>query len=406
MITGKGFVMTKDLTSGDDLAPETLAIHADKHLNETTSLAPPIYQTSTFVSRSPEEFAEMATKPQHTRFYARYGNPTQAQAQAVIAALEGAESALLTGSGMGAITTLALSHLEAGAHVVAQKVHYGGTIGLLEKLLPKFGVETTFVDQTDPGAFAAALRPTTRLIVTETPTNPLMLLTDLRAIAALGKEHGVVTVVDNTFATPINQRPLDFGIDLVVHSATKYLGGHHDLIAGVVAGSAQRIEQIWRTLLTVGASLNAFDSWLLLRGLRTLRLRVEKHNENALVIARALADHPKVKAVYYPGLASHPQHALARAQMSGFTGMLSIELDGGYATAEKFISSLRLVERAASLGGIHTLAVQPAAMLAGTLREAQFRERGVPPSLIRLSIGLESATDILNDMLRALEQVT
>jgi methionine-gamma-lyase len=398
--------MTKDSPSWDDLAPETLAIHADKHLNETTSLAPPIYQTSTFVSHSPEEFAELATEPQPSHFYARYGNPTHAQVQAVIAALEGAESALLTGSGMGAITTLALSLLGTGAHVVAQKVHYGGTITLLEKLLSRYGVETTFVDQTDPDAFAAALRPATRLIVVETPTNPLMLLTDLRAIAALGQEHGVVTVADNTFATPINQRPLDFGIDLVVHSATKYLGGHHDLIAGVIAGSAQRIEQIWRTSLTVGATLNAFDSWLLLRGLRTLRLRVEKHNENALVIARALADHPKVRAVHYPGLESHPQHALARAQMSGFTGMLSIELDGGYATAERFISGLRLAERAASLGGIHTLAVQPAAMLAASLTEEQFRERGVPPSLIRLSIGLENATDILNDILSALKQAT
>ncbi len=170
----------------DDLSPETLAIHADKYLNDTTSLAPPIYQTSTFISHSPEEFMEMATEPQHPRFYARYGNPTHAHAQAVIAALEGADNALLAASGMGATTTIALSLLEAGAHVVAQKVHYGGTIGLFEKLMPRFGVETTFVDQTDPAAFAAAVRPNTRLIVVETPTNPLMLITDLRAIAALG----------------------------------------------------------------------------------------------------------------------------------------------------------------------------------------------------------------------------
>jgi cystathionine beta-lyase/cystathionine gamma-synthase len=398
--------MTTDADFWNDLSPETLAIHADRHLNETTSLAPPIYQTSTFTSRSPEEFNEMATEPQHTRFYTRYGNPTHAHAQAVIAALEGAENALLAGSGMGITTTIAMSLLESGAHVVAQKVHYGGTIGLLEKLLPKFGVETTFVEQTDPGAFATALRPNTRLIVVETPTNPLMLLTDLRAVAALAKERNIITMADNTFATPINQRPLEFGIDLAFHSATKYLGGHHDLIAGVVAGNAALIERIWRTSLTVGASLNAFDSWLLLRGLRTLRLRVEKHNQNALAVARALASHPKVKAVYYPGLENHPQHALACAQMSGFTGMLSFELEGGYTTAARFISNLKLVERAASLGGIHTLAVQPAAMLAGTLTEEQFRERGVPSSLIRLSVGLESAQDIIKDLSQALEQVT
>jgi cystathionine beta-lyase/cystathionine gamma-synthase len=399
--------MTRDLHDGDgwdDLAPETLAIHADKYLNETTSLAPPIYQTSTFVSRSAEEFTEMANEAQHPRFYARYGTPTHAQTQAVIAALEGAEAALLTSSGMGAITTLTLSLLEAGTHVVAQKVHYGGIIGLLEKLLAKFGVGVTFVDQTVPDAFAAAIQPTTRLIVVETPTNPLMLITDLRAIAALGKARGIVTVADNTFATPINQRPLDYGIDLVFHSATKYLGGHHDLLAGAIAGSKERIEQIWRTSLTVGAALSALDSWLLLRGLRTLRLRVEQHNKNALTIAQALSTNLKIKAVYYPGLENHPQHTLACAQMSGFTGMLSFELVGDYAKTERFMAGLRLVEQAASLGGVHTLAVQPAAMLSATLTEAQFIERGIPPSLVRLSVGLESPDDILRDISDALDQ--
>lgn len=396
--------MSDDAEFWNDLAPETLAIHADRHLSETTSLAPPIFQTSTFTSHSPEEFNEMATAPQHTHFYTRYGNPTHAHAQAVIAALERADGALLAGSGMGATTTIALSLLQSGDHVVAQKVHYGGTIGLLEKLMPKFGVETTFVDQTDPAAFAAALRPNTRLIVVETPTNPLMLLTDLRAIASLAKERGILTMADNTFATPVNQRPLDFGIDLVFHSATKYLGGHHDLIAGVIAGRAELIDRLWHTSLTVGAALNAFDSWLLLRGLRTLRLRVEKHNQNGLAVARALASHPKVTAVYYPGLESHPQHALACTQMTGFTGMMSFEVEGGYKAAEQFISRLRLAERAASLGGIHTLAVQPAAMLAGVMSEAQFREHGVPPSLIRLSVGLENADDIIKDLRHALDQ--
>jgi methionine-gamma-lyase len=348
----------------------------------------------------------MATEPQHPRFYARYGTPTHAQAQAVIAALEGADGALLTGSGMGAMTTLALTVLEHGSHVVAQKVHYGGTISLLEKLLSKFGVTTTFVDQADPDAFTSALQPNTRLILVETPTNPLMSLTDLRAIAALGKARGITTVADNTFATPINQRPLDLGIDLVFHSATKYLGGHHDLIAGVIVGNNQRIEQLWRTSLMVGATLNAFDSWLLLRGMRTLRLRVEQHNLNALAIAKALAAHPMVKCVHYPGLESHPQYALACAQMSGFTGMLSFELDGDFAITERFMAGLRLVGRAASLGGVHTLAVQPAAMLAASLTTEQFRERGVEPSLVRLSVGLESPDDILNDITRALSTAT
>jgi cystathionine beta-lyase/cystathionine gamma-synthase len=393
-----------DWDGWDDLAPETLAIHADKYLNDSTSLAPPIYQTSTFVAHSAEEFTEMANEPHHPRFYARYGTPSHAQTQAVLAALEGAEAALLTGSGMGAITTLTLSLLEAGAHVVAQKVHYGGIIGLLEKLLAKFGVTVTFVDQTDPDAFAVAIQPNTRLIIVETPTNPMMLITDLRAIAALGKKHGIVTVADNTFATPINQRPLDFGIDLVFHSATKYLGGHHDLLAGAIAGRKDQIEKIWRTSLTVGAALNALDSWLLLRGLRTLRLRVEKHNQNALAVAHALSTNPKIKAVYYPGLENHPQHVLACAQMSGFTGMLSFELDADYAKTERFMAGLRLVAQAASLGGVHSIAVQPAAMLAASFTEAQFIERGIPPSLVRLSVGLESPDDIVRDLFNALEK--
>ncbi len=398
-------MMTTDAFSWEDLAPETRAIHADKYVGETASLAPPIFQTSTFVSHSAEEFMEMATEPQHPRFYARYGNPTHEHVQAVIAALEGGEKALLTGSGMGAMSTMAFALLEAGAHVVAQKVHYGGTIGLFEKLMSKYGVETTFVDQTDVGAFEAAIRPNTKLIMVETPTNPLMLLTDIQAVAALAKTRGIVTIADNTFATPINQRPLDYGIDLVYHSATKYLGGHHDLIAGVIVGSAEMIERVWRTSLTIGAALNAFDSWLLLRGLRTLRLRVEKHNENALIIARALAGHPKVKTVYYPGLEDHPQYELAKAQMAGFTGMLSFELHGGYAVAGEFLSKLQLIDCAASLGGIHTIAVQPAAMLAATLTEEQFLERGVPPNLIRLSVGIEHPDDLQRDLFQALDQI-
>ncbi|MBN2302971.1 MAG: aminotransferase class I/II-fold pyridoxal phosphate-dependent enzyme [Anaerolineae bacterium] len=385
--------------------PDTIAIHIDKALNETTSLAPPIYQTSTFVARTADEFTTMANEPQHPRFYTRYGNPTHEQAQAVIAALEGADKALMTSSGMGAVSAIVFALLEQGSHVVAQRVHYGGSLGILENVLSKFGVETTFVDQTDPGAFAAAIRPNTRLILTETPTNPLMLLTDLKAVAALGKEHGIITVTDNTFATPINQRPLDLGIDLVFHSATKYFGGHHDLVAGAVAGNAALIERVWRMSIALGVTLNAFDSWLLLRGLRTLRLRVEQHNTNTLAVARMLAAHPKVRQVYYPGLEDHPQHALACAQMSGFTGMLSFELDGDFAATERFIAHLDLIERAASLGGIHTLIVHPAAMMAAVMSGEEFAKRGIKPSLVRLSVGLENEQDIMADLRAALDAV-
>ena len=292
--------------------------------------------------------------------------------------------------------------MAAGDHVIAQKVHYAGTLALLEKVLAKFGVETTFVNQADIRAFEAAIRPNTRLIIVETPTNPAMTLTDLSAVAQLAQAHNIVTIADNTFATPINQRPIDFGIDLVVHSATKYLGGHHDLIAGAVAGSQAIIEEIWQTSLPIGASLNGLDSWLLLRGLRTLELRVRQHNINGLAVAHALETHPKVKTVYYPGLDSHPQHALALAQMADFGGMLSFELDGDFQMTDTFISNLQMIPRAASLGGTHTLVVHPAAMLGAVLTAEEFIARGVAPTLVRMSVGLENVADIIDDVMAAL----
>jgi methionine-gamma-lyase len=383
----------------------TTSIHADKPHNETSSLSPPIHQTTTFTADSEAQFTEMATQPQHPRFYTRYGNPNHAQVQEIIAQLEKTDNALVTASGMGALVAVLMTFLESGAHVVAQKVHYGGTIGFLEKVLSKFGVTASFVDQADLEGFEAAIQPNTKLMIVETPTNPLMLITDLKAVGELARKHNILTIADNTFATPVNQRPIELGIDLVYHSATKYLGGHHDVIAGAIAGPNDLIEQIWRTSIALGATLNAFDSWLILRGLRTLVLRVRQHNDNALAVARALQSHPKISAVYYPGLEDHPQHDLAKSQMDGFTGMLSFELDGDYRMAQTFIANLKLVERAASLGGIHTLIVHPAAMLAAVLTEEQFIERGVQPSLVRLSVGLEGAEDIIQDIYQALDSI-
>lgn len=388
-----------------DYDVDTIGIHADSPQNETSSLSQPIYQTTTFSADSAETFREMASTSQHPRFYARYGNPNHAGAEQIVGQLEKAERALMVASGMGAISTLVFALVESGDHVIAQKVHYAGTIGLLETLMPKFGVSTTFVDQTDVAAFEAAIQPKTKLIIVESPTNPLMTITDLPAIAKMARARGIITAADNTFATPINQRPLEMGIDVVYHSATKYLGGHHDVLAGVLAGSDDIIEKMWRTSITLGVTLNGFDSWLLVRGLRTLRLRVDQHNRNALAVAEMLQQHPKVKAVYYPGLSDHPQHALATAQMSGFTGMLSFELNGDYAMTDQFISRLQLIDRAASLGGVHSLIVHPAAMLASILSEEQFIERGVLPSLVRLSVGLESADDLIRDLMRALNSV-
>jgi methionine-gamma-lyase len=383
---------------------QTRAIHAGKRENRTRAVAPPIWQTTTFSADSSEHFAEIASAVRPAEFYTRYGNPTHKEVEATVAALEGGETALLTASGMGAIFTALMSSLKAGDHVVAQTNHYAGAMTLFEELPRHFGVEVTVVDQTRAEEFERAVRPNTRVIYAESPTNPLMQVTDLRAVAELGKGRGITTVVDNTFATPVNQRPLEFGFDCVVHSATKYLGGHSDLTAGVIVSGGEFIERAWRFSLLAGSILSPFDGWLLLRGLRTLALRVERHNSNALALARFLEGRPEVGRVHYPGLESHPQHGLASTQMSGFTGMLSVELRGGFEAAERFIARLRLAANAASLGGHETLVVHPAAMWRGYMTAEQLRERGLNDSLVRISVGVEDEKDLLEDFGRALDK--
>jgi methionine-gamma-lyase len=306
---------------------------------------------------------------------------------------------------MGAISTAVLTLVSAGDHVIAQRNHYMGTSKLFAELLPRFGVRSTIVDQADISAFEAAIEDVTKLILVETPANPTLQLTDLAAIAALAKPRGITTLADNTFASPINQNPASLGIDLVMHSGTKYLGGHHDLVAGVVAGPKATIDRIWESSIVLGATLGPFESWLLLRGLRTLPLRVRQHNETGERVAVFLASHAKIEAVHYAGLPSHPQHELAKRQMRGFGGTLSFQVRGGYAETERFMSALTLVKQAVSLGGFESLAVHAAAMWAGTLSDEQVREAGVMPNLVRLSVGLESADDILTDLDAALAAV-
>ncbi len=382
---------------------QTRAIHAGKGENRTHAVTPPIWQTTTFSADSSEHFAEIATAVRPSEFYTRYGNPTHKEVEATLVALEGGEAALLTSSGMGAIFTALMSVLKTGDHVVAQTNHYAGAMTLLDEMPQRFGVEVTLVDQTRAEDFAEALRPTTRVVYAESPTNPLMQITDLRALSELARSRGVTTIVDNTFSTPVNQRPLELGIDVVIHSATKYLGGHSDVTAGCVVSSREFVERAWHFSLLAGSILSPFDGWLLLRGLRTLGLRVERHNSNADALARFLEGHPKVARVYYPGLESHPQHALARTQMSGFTGMLSAELRGDFREAERLISRLRLATNAASLGGHETLVVHPAAMWGGYMTAEQLRAKGLSDSLVRISVGLEDERDLLEDFARALE---
>ena len=387
-----------------DVHADTVVAHADRGIDGDSDVAPPIHQTAPFRAVSDDDFAMMSNTPRHNRNYTRDGNPTFSRVEAVLAALEAAEAALLTASGMGAISTTVLTLVGSGDHVIAQRTHYMGTAQLLASILPRFGVAVTLVDQASPQAFAEAITATTRLILVETPANPLLTITDLAAVAELARRHRILTLCDSTIATPVNQQPLSLGIDLVVHSATKFLGGHHDLMAGVVLGSREIIESVWHTAVALGPVPDPFAAWLLLRGLRTLPLRVERQNRTALEVARFLEGHPAVARVHYPGLASHAQHELARRQMrDGFGGLMSFELRTGSRGALAVVGAMRLVSRAVSFGGFESLATLPGAMWSGSVGASKAAEAGIAEGLVRLSIGLEHPSDLIADLDNALQ---
>ena len=383
----------------------TTVVHADREVHETSSVATPIFQTATFWSEDAESFARTAVERRGQSFYTRYGNPNHLQVAAIVAELEHAEAALVSASGMGVITTAVLALVSAGDHVIGQRSTYGGVSALLQNLLPRLGVATTQVDQTDPDAFAAAMTPSTRLVLVESPSNPLLQVTDLQAVADLAHANGALTLADNTVATPANQRPLELGIDLVWHSATKYLNGHSDVTAGVLAGSEELVDRVWKMGVLTGATLGPFDAWLLLRGLRTFPLRMARHNANGLALAEALSGHPAVAQVYYPGLTTDPGYEVAARQMTGFGGVVGVELAGGYQAADKFLSKIRYARRAASLGSVWSLAVHPAAMWAGTLTDAQIADAGIAPGLVRFSAGIEETADLVEDAVQALDSL-
>ncbi|MCS7055248.1 MAG: aminotransferase class I/II-fold pyridoxal phosphate-dependent enzyme [Thermoflexales bacterium] len=382
---------------------QTRVIQGARPFNDTAAVMPPIYQTATYQLPSPEIGAAIAAEVAPTQFYTRYGSPNNKQVEALLATLEGSEAALVLGSGMAAVSTALLSNLKAGDHVVAQRTHYTATLSLLSDVLPRFGIEVTQVDQRDTEAFARAMRPNTKIVYTETPTNPTMDLTDLRATAEIAHARGALAITDNTFASAYNQRPLELGYDLVVHSATKYLNGHSDVTAGVICGSRALIEKAWEHLRVNGPLLHPFEAWLLRRGLLTYGLRMARHNANALAVARFLESHPAVSKVYYPGLESHPQHALAKRQMpGGFGGMVAFELKGGYEAAYRAIGRTKLCILAVSLGGVETLITHPASMVHSQQTDEQRAQAGIVPGLIRLSVGCEDADDIIADLAQAL----
>lgn len=389
----------------EELQNETLAVHADDWVTNDRTVAPAIYYSATFRADNAAEFADMAGTPRHPQYYTRYGNPVHERVKKVIAELEGTETALVTGSGMGSIATTLLALVSAGDHVVAQTRHYMSTAKIMDEMLPRFGVEVTVVEQSDVAAFEKAIRPNTKLIMIETPANPTLVLTDIAAVVELARPRGIIVVADNTFASPINQRPHDLGVDVVIHSATKYLGGHHDLTAGVICTSEELAERIWHTHISIGSVLSPMDAWLLLRGLRTLPMRVERINANALALAEFLEKQPQIERVYYPGLASHPQHQLAKRQMRGFGGMIAFAVKGGYEETQRFVSTLKLSLNAVSLGGVDSLVVHTAAMWEGVMNEEQMRTAGIPSNFVRFSVGIEHIDDLKADILQALQAI-
>jgi cystathionine gamma-lyase len=379
------------------LAFDTRTIHGGQsHDPLTGAVMVPIYATSTFAQESPGV---------HKGFeYGRSQNPTRFAFERAIADLESGTAGFAFASGLAAIATT-LELLSVGDHIIATDDLYGGTFRLIDKVRKRTaGLDVSFVDFTDLAAIEAAIRPETKLLWIETPTNPLLRIVDLEAVAALAKRRGLITVADNTFASPYIQRPLEFGIDIVVHSTTKYLNGHSDMIGGtVVVGANQEIVKQIRFLQNaVGAISGPFDSFLALRGLKTLALRMQRHSENGLAIARWLEARPDVKRVIYPGLEGHPQHAIARRQMQAFGGMISVEFDRDLAGTKRFLERVRLFTLAESLGGVESLIEHPATMTHASIPAAQRESIGITDGLVRLSAGIEAADDLIADINQAL----
>ena len=379
----------------------TRAVHGGRAEGPGPVVAP-LVQSSTFAFADHDAMLEAFHAKEGGIVYSRYSNPTLAECEARLAAIEGAEATLAFASGMAAITTAVLSFVRAGERVLAQREIYGGSHEFFMHWAPRLGLEVDWFGANNDAEFSAGLARRPALVYLESPTNPTLRCVDLRDAATRARANGALTLLDGTFAGPINQRPIELGIDLVVHSATKYLAGHADLIAGVVAGSREHIKSVWRARKIFGGVLDAHGAFLLERSLRTLAVRMEAHNRNGLEVARFLADHDKVERVYYPGLPAHPDHETARRQMSGYGGMVTVNVRGDGAQAIRFAETLKLFRLAPSLGGVESLVSIPATSSHYALT-AQERERaGVPDNMVRLSLGIEDAEDLIRDLDQAL----
>ena len=385
----------------------TKAVHAgDNHGEHYGALSVPIYPASVYAFPDADEASAIHNEEKDGYYYGRLGNPTQRALETTMADLENGEAALALASGMAAVSAAVFTLVKTGDHIVAPESGYSTTMNLLHHIDERFGIETTFIDAANAENYATAIRPNTKLFWIETPSNPIVQVTDIEAVSAIAKAHGIATVADNTFATPFTQRPLELGLDAVIHSATKYLGGHSDLTAGVLVGNTEIVEAARQGANKYyGGNIAPQVAWLVLRGIKTLALRMERHNSNAYAIANMLAEHPKVTAVYYPGLESHRNHAIAKRQMTGgYGGMIGLDLKTVEA-GKTFANNVRLCTLATSLGGVETILQHSASMTHASLPPDERLRAGVTDGLIRLSVGIEDVDDLATDLTQALDKI-
>jgi methionine-gamma-lyase len=381
----------------------TKAVHSGQHPDPSTgAVSVPIYASSTFVFQNAEQGAARFAGKETGYIYSRLGNPTVRALEESIAALEGAEDARASASGMAAISTAAMAICKLGDHILAGDALYGGTHKVFTDILKGYGVECTLVDTSDLAAVEKAIKPNTKLIYIETPSNPLMKLTDMKAIAKIAKAYGITTVADNTFMSPYLQRPLEHGVDVVVHSITKSLSGHSDVVGGAIVGTKAFLKAMDPMYKNMGATLGPFEAWLTLRGIKTLHVRMQRQTESAEKIAKWLEDHPKVEWVKYPGLKSHPQYALAKRQMDGFGSMMSFEVKGGVEAGRKVMNNVKLCGLAVSLGAVETLICHPPTMTHAVVPKEDRIKAGISDGLVRFSVGIEDVDDIIADLDQAL----
>lgn len=385
---------------------ETKIVHGGQHPDKMTgAITPPIYQTSTFAFRDADHGARVFSGEEEGYIYTRLGNPTIDLLAGKIALLESTEAGMIFASGLSAIFNVVATTAKTGEHIVSDNTIYGGTFALFKNVLPRFGIETTFIDASNISEVTAALRENTKLIFIETPANPTLKIIDIAQCAKIARDKNIPLCVDNTFATPYLQRPIEQGADIVLHSLTKYFGGHGDIIGGAVAGKKEFIKELWEIGKEIGGSNSPFNAWLVLRGLKTLAVRMEKHCDNAMEIAEYLSKHNKVEKIYYPGLPTHPGHDLAKKQMSKFGGMIGFDVKGGKEAGKIVMNSVKLCILAVSLGDVDTLIEHPASMTHFTYSDEELLKCGIKPGYIRISVGLENAADLIADLEQALSKI-